>query len=80
MVLEPGDVLLYYIDGVTEAPGLSGDRFDEKRLIQALEMACHSHLSSQGILDCLFCCLDRFVGPSGNLQDDASMVVLKVQA
>ena len=27
LVLEPGDVLLYYTDGVTEAPGITGDRF-----------------------------------------------------
>ena len=40
--LEPGDVLLYYTDGVTEAPGITGDRFDEARLIRALETACRS--------------------------------------
>ena len=38
--LESGDVLLYYTDGVTEAPGITGDRFDEERLISALERAC----------------------------------------
>ena len=41
-VLEPGDVLLYYTDGVTEAPGITGDRFDEDRLIRSLESACRS--------------------------------------
>ena len=76
--LEPGDVLLYYTDGVTEAPGLSGDRFDEARLIRALESACRSGQGSQGILDTLFERLDRFVGNDRQLEDDASMVVLKV--
>ena len=76
--LEPGDVLLYYTDGVTEAPGITGDRFDEARLLRALEQACRSGQGAQGILDTLFDRLDRFVGSDRQLEDDASMVVLKV--
>ena len=76
--LESGDVLLYYTDGVTEAPGITGDRFDEERLISALERACRSGRSAQDILDALFDRLDRFVGVDRQLEDDASMVVLKV--
>ena len=76
--LEPGDVLLYYTDGVTEAPGITGDRFDEARLIRALESACRRGEGSQGILTTLFERLDRFVGADRQLEDDASMVVLKV--
>ena len=79
IVLEPGDVLLYYTDGVTEAPGITGDRFDEARLIRSLESACRSGTGSQGILDQLFDRLDRFVGADRQLEDDASMVVLKVR-
>jgi sigma-B regulation protein RsbU (phosphoserine phosphatase) len=78
VVLEPGDVLLYYTDGVTEASGITGDRFDEERLIRSLEAACRSGTGSQGILDQLFVRLDRFVGMDRQLEDDASMVVLKV--
>ena len=78
-VLEPGDVLLYYTDGVTEAPGITGDRFDEARLIRSMESACRSGTGSQGILDQLFDRLDRFVGADRQLEDDASMVVLKVR-
>ena len=76
--LEPGDVLLYYTDGVTEAPGLTGDRFDEARLIRSLENACRGGQGAQCILDSLFERLDRFVGPDRQLEDDASMVVMKV--
>ena len=79
MGFEPGDVLLYYTDGVTEAPGITGDRFDEARLMRSLEQACRSGTGSQGILDQLFSRLDRFVGPTRQLDDDASMVVLKVK-
>ena len=76
--LEPGDVLLYYTDGVTEAPGIAGDRFDESRLIRTLDQACRSGQGSQAILNALFERLDRFVGQDHQLEDDASMVVLKV--
>ena len=79
IVLDPGDVLLYYTDGVTEAAGLNGERFDEQRLVQALHTACRSGVGAQGILDQLYARLDRFVGPDRPLEDDASMVVLKVR-
>jgi sigma-B regulation protein RsbU (phosphoserine phosphatase) len=79
LVLDPGDVLLYYTDGVTEAAGLSGERFDEERLMRALQTAGRSGIGAQGILDQLFGRLDRFVGPDRQLEDDASMVVLKVR-
>lgn len=77
-VLEPGDALLYYTDGVTEAIGFSGERFDEDRLRGAFQGACRSGLGAQGILDQLFTRLDRFVGSDHHLEDDASLVVLKV--
>ena len=78
IVLEPGDVILYYTDGVTEAQGMTGDRFDEARLISSLELACRTHSGVQQILDHLFRKLDGFVGSNHHLDDDASMVVLKV--
>ncbi|MFM7733693.1 MAG: PP2C family protein-serine/threonine phosphatase [Cyanobium sp.] len=78
-VLEPGDVVLLYTDGVTEASGFSGERFDEERLVRAFHGACRSGLGAQAILDQLFERLDRFVGPDHQLEDDASMVVLKVR-
>ena len=77
--LEPGDVLLYYTDGVTEASGVGGERFDEERLMRALLAICKTVPDAQGILDQLFARLDRFVGPGRQLEDDASMVVLKVR-
>jgi sigma-B regulation protein RsbU (phosphoserine phosphatase) len=77
-LLESGDVLLYFTDGVTEAVGFRGERFEEHRLIDHLQTACHGDLGAQEILDLLFARLDRFVGADRQLDDDASMVVLKV--
>ena len=79
IVLDPGDVLLCYTDGVTEAVGLNGERYDEERLQRSLLTASRSGAGAQGILDQLFARLDRFVGPDRQLDDDASMVVLKVR-
>ena len=76
--LEPGDVLLYYTDGVTEATGFSGERFEERRLSDALQQACLGGAGAQQILEHLFARLDRFVGTDRSLDDDASLVVLKV--
>ena len=78
IVLEPGDVLLYYTDGVTEAPGITGDRFDENRLISLLEESCRKSTKAQDILDNLFSRLDKFIGMDHQLEDDASMVLLRV--
>jgi len=79
VVLDPGDGLLYYTDGVSEAAGFSGERFDEERLMRVFQSACRSGSGAQGILDQLFDRLDRFVGADRHLDDDASMVVLKVR-
>ncbi|MEB3348574.1 MAG: GAF domain-containing SpoIIE family protein phosphatase [Cyanobacteriota bacterium] len=77
--LEPGDVILYYTDGVTEASGFGGERFDEPRLQRELDAAARSGIGAQAILERLSVRLDRFVGSDRHLEDDASMVVLKVR-
>ncbi len=80
VILEPGDVLLYYTDGVTEAPGMAGERFNEKRLIALLDESARQFERASEILENLFKRLDKFVGDNHNLEDDASMVVLKVNS
>ena len=47
--------------------------------MRALLAICKTVPDAQGILDQLFARLDRFVGPGRQLEDDASMVVLKVR-
>ncbi len=79
IVLDSGDVVLFYTDGVTEASSLSGERYEEERLRRSLQLASRAGLGAQGILDQLFARLDRFVGAGRQPQDDASMVVFKVR-
>ena len=71
---------MYYTDGVTEASGLAGERFNEKRLISLLDESARQFVKAKDILEYLFKRLDKFVGDNHNLEDDASMVVLKVDS
>jgi sigma-B regulation protein RsbU (phosphoserine phosphatase) len=44
--LQPGDVVLYYTDGFTEAANQIGDRFDEENLRDCLQWACQNCIST----------------------------------
>ena len=58
--LSPGDVMVYYTDGLTEAENESGDYFGEGRLVQAiLEAAAHG---AQDILNYIVDQVDAFCG------------------
>ena len=78
--LFPGDTILYYTDGLTDAANSHGDRFDLENLKQAFEWSCQHYKSSQEILDYLFEKVEQFVGPiDGNL-DDMTLVVMRVKS
>ena len=65
---------------IRDRPGISGERFDENRLITFLDKFAKEGLGAKQILNKLFERLDGFVGVSDHhLEDDASMVVLKVK-
>ncbi len=76
--LYPGDVVLFYTDGLTDAANVNGDRFDEDRLIQSFRWACHHIDSAQSILDHLADQVQRFIGSDQKNQDDMTLVVMKV--
>jgi sigma-B regulation protein RsbU (phosphoserine phosphatase) len=58
--LSPGDVMVYYTDGLTEAENESGDYFGEGRLIQAFLEAAEN--SAQDILNYIVAQVDAFCG------------------
>jgi sigma-B regulation protein RsbU (phosphoserine phosphatase) len=72
-VLAPGDVLILYTDGITEARNPQGDMFGEERLDAAA--VCRG--SAQSTLDAILSTLDRFRGnrPMG---DDSTLLVARV--
>jgi sigma-B regulation protein RsbU (phosphoserine phosphatase) len=78
--LSPGDVLIYYTDGFTDAANQSGERFDEENLVQAVQWACQHFGSSQEVLDYLFQQVQEFIGAENRNSDDMTLIVMRVQA
>jgi sigma-B regulation protein RsbU (phosphoserine phosphatase) len=77
--LNENDLVLYYTDGVIDTSNSLGERFDEDRLINILTKLCKQSYTSQEILNKLFKKLDDFTGQNRHLEDDASMVILKLK-
>ncbi len=74
--LYPGDILLLYTDGITEAENRAGDFFGEERLFATLNE--HHTESSQVIIDTLLSQARIFTGIQ-NFKDDVSLVVMRVE-
>ncbi len=77
--LESSDLVLYYTDGITETSNSSGERFGEKNLINTFTKLCKKALSSQDILNEIFKTLNKYSGNKKTLDDDASIVIFKLE-
>ena len=77
--LESSDTVLYYTDGITETSNSSGERFGEKKLINIFTKLCTKASSSQKILNEIFKTLDKFSGNKKIIDDDASIVIFKLE-
>ena len=77
--LQPGDVVVFYTDGLTEAANPQGERFDEENLERALQWASRNCDSAEGILNYAFDLLDRFIGGDRPNDDDMTLVVLRLK-
>jgi phosphoserine phosphatase RsbU/P len=76
--LEPGDTVIYYTDGLTDAAAASGDRFDEENFVAAFSAACRYYSGPQEIVDYLFDQVLQFIGAEKQNTDDMTLVVLKI--
>lgn len=76
--LQPGDTVVYYTDGFTEASNRRGERLDEENLERAMQWACRNCPTAEAILDYLFDLLSRFVGEGRDNEDDVTLVVMRV--
>lgn len=77
--LHPGDTIIFYTDGFTDAANQDGERFNEENLIHTFHTACQQQLTSQGTLDRIVSTIDRFMGNERANGDDMTMVVMKVK-
>jgi len=73
------DLIMYYTDGITETSNLSGERFGEKNLMSIFSKLCKKSLSSKQIINEIFKKLDKFSGKKNELDDDASIVIFKLE-
>jgi phosphoserine phosphatase RsbU/P len=78
--LSPGDLIIYYTDGFTEAANPSGEQFDEENLMNAFRWAATRYQDPQQILTYLFDRVQEFVGIGNPNTDDMTLVVLRVTA
>lgn len=76
--LQPGDTIIYYTDGFTDAANRSGDRFDEEDLIRHFHWACQHYQQTQAILEYLFLKVQQFIGSANQNADDMTLIVMQV--
>ncbi|QYX29838.1 PP2C family protein-serine/threonine phosphatase [Sphaerospermopsis torques-reginae] len=76
--LEPGDTVIYYTDGLTDAAAAGGDRFDEDNFVTSFNAACRYCNGPQEIVDYLFDKVQDFIGSERQNTDDMTLVVLQI--
>jgi sigma-B regulation protein RsbU (phosphoserine phosphatase) len=75
--LSPGDVLIAFTDGISEAMNLDDEEWGEDRLIEAVRNC--QVLSAQQLLECIFDAATRFAGTAPQ-HDDMTLVVVRAFA
>lgn len=72
--LKPGDTLVLYTDGVTEATNAAGEEFTRKRLVALVRENATG--SAQDLIEAIYNAVHAFRGTS-TLEDDLTLVVLR---
>ena len=78
--LAPGDTVIYYTDGFTDAANENGDRFDEDNLCLCFKWACQHLDTPKEILDHVFGQVKQFSGSNKSHGDDMTSIVMQIQA
>lgn len=74
IIMEPGDALLFYTDGIVEAFNPEEEQFGQERLLDVL--GAHGKESSEAMREAVLTALDRHRGPV-ELADDTTLVILR---
>jgi sigma-B regulation protein RsbU (phosphoserine phosphatase) len=72
--IEPGDILILYSDGITEAQDAGGNPYEEDRLIRALRR--HAKESAQAMAEGVLRDVSQFRG-EGPQQDDMTLLIIR---
>ncbi len=75
LMLRPGDILLAFTDGISEAMTVDGDEWSEDRLIERL-VSCPD-MPAAALVKCLFDAADEFAAGAPQ-HDDMTLLVLKM--
>jgi phosphoserine phosphatase RsbU/P len=80
LALKPGEVLVMYTDGVTDALDFDGNRFGRPRLMAAIESAMNEQpgCAAADVLDRIFRDLRSYTGLAPRT-DDRTVIVLRVK-
>ncbi len=73
--LGPGDLLVIYTDGVTEAPDQAGEEFGESRVMEVVRS--HPHAPVNEMLSAILAEVQHFSGASQ--ADDLTLVIARAQ-
>ena len=76
IVLMPGDVIVLYTDGITEAMNAASDLFGDRRLSRLVEE--HGHLASGELRERILREIEAFVG-GADQHDDMTMILIKIE-
>jgi len=72
--LDPGDILVFYTDGLTESENVRGEPYGEDRLVEAVRAA--AALPAAGVMDAITRSVTAFMGAAPPF-DDTTLVVLR---
>jgi serine phosphatase RsbU (regulator of sigma subunit) len=77
IILNPGDFIFQYTDGITEAYDKNKNLFENKRLIEAINL--NKNKDAQGILNGVMQKVNRFT-QGAEQSDDISIIIIKKEA
>ena len=74
LTIAPGDLIVSFSDGVTEALNQAGDEFTDPRLLASVD--AHRSLSPQGLVDAVLADVQAFTGGAAQ-SDDVTIVLVR---